>query len=474
MHGREWIWYVAQYASIISQAASAVLSNFDVHFSRYVECFSSKTRSVSKAARHYLYGLFQSSKSNMEKMSEVVVESDYHRLHHMISDAQWDCAQVRKELVADANHHRLGSAQSGLLIDGSGFSKKGEKSAGVQRQWNGRHGKVDNCQVGLFGAIAKGDIAALVDARLYLPESWAADSARCDEAGIPQESRSHRSKGELALDIVRTAKKEGLRFGFVGVDGEFGQLPWLLRALSDDGETFMADVHCNQIIYAEDPCPSVPNKKSGRGRAPSCLTSQVEGESVAVWCARQPDTAWRRILLRPGEKGQLAAQFLCARVYVWDGKEARARRWHLLIRRELDGTKVKYCLCNAAADVGLHELARMQGLRFFVEQAFKEAKSACGMAEYQCRKWDGWHRHMTLVMIATMFLAKERLALRDTAQLLSCEDVVQMIKHRLPTKVRDDDALVSQIVRRHQRRNTARKSAYQRQKQTWASTEFEN
>lgn len=407
----------------------------------------------------------------MEKMSEVVAKSTYHQLHHMISDAEWSCAQVSGELVSDANRHGLGSAQSGLLIDGSGFSKKGEKSAGVQRQWNGRYGKVDNCQVGVFGAIAKGDIAALVDARLYLPESWVTDTDRCDVARIPKDRQVHRSKGELALDIVRTARKEGLRFGFVGIDGEFGQLPWLLRTLADDGETFMADVHCNQTIYTEDPCPHVPDRKSPRGRAPSSLMSQTKGETVAVWCTRQPDSAWRRVLLRPGEKGQLMAEFLCTRVYVWDGIEAKARRWHLLIRRELDGTKIKYCLSNAAASTGLHELARRQGLRFFVEQAFKEAKSACGMAEYQCRKWDSWHHHMAMVMIATMFLAKERLALRDTAQLLSCEDVVQMIKHRLPSKVIDDDALVSQIVFRHQRRDAAKQSAYRRQNRMSTSTE---
>ncbi|MBC7454564.1 MAG: hypothetical protein H7335_12815 [Massilia sp.] len=196
--------------------------------------------------------------------------------------------------------------------------------------------------------------------------------------------------------------------------------------------------------------------------------SQAEGETVATWCHRQPDSAWRRVLLRPGAKGHLMAEFLCARVYVWDGKEAGARRWHLLIRRELDGKKVKYCLCNAGSGADLHELARMQGLRYFVEQAFKEAKSACGMAEYQCRKWDGLHHHMTMVMIATMFLTKERLALRATAQLLSCEDVVQMLKHRLPSKLIDDESLVSQIVSRHQRRNTARNSAYQRQGRAWA------
>jgi SRSO17 transposase len=446
-----------------------VLSNFDTHFSHYAKYFNSKTRSVSEAARDYLYGLFQSSKSNMEKMSEVVANSVYHRMHHMLSDARWDCTEVTGGLAQDANTHRLGSKQSGLLIDGSGFAKKGEKSAGVQRQWNGRHGKVDNCQVGVFGAIAKGDIAALIDARLYLPQSWVDAPDRCDAAGIPKDQQAHRSKGELAADIVRTARKNGLRFGFVGFDGEFGQLPWLLRELADAGETFMADVHCNQMIYTQDPCPHVPARKGTRGRAPSCLTSEIEGESVMDWAGRQPDNAWRRILLRPGEKGDIMAEFLCARVYAWDGQEARARRWHLLVRRELDGTKVKYCLCNAAADTDLHELARMQGLRFFVEQAFKEAKSACGMAEYQCRKWDGWHHHMAMVMIATMFLAKERLALRDTAQLLSCEDVVQMIRHRLPSRVIDDDDVVSQIASRHQRRIAAMHSAYQRQRKELSS-----
>ena len=452
-----------QYANIITQAVQSVLSNFDAHFAYYAECFINKRRSVSEAARQYLYGLFQSGKSNLERMSEVVVGSVYHRLHHMLSDAVWESASVRRRLSADANRHHLGSLQSGLLIDGSGFSKKGEKSAGVQRQWNGRHGKVDNCQVGLFGAIAKGDIAALVDARLYLPESWSEDTQRCEEAGIPKEARKHLSKGELAADIVRTARQNGLRFGFVGFDGEFGQLPWLLRELADTGETFMADVHSNQMIYAEDPCPHVPSRKDGRGRTPIHLKSQVQGETVTAWLARQPDTAWRRVVLRPGEKGEIMAEFMQARVYVWDEKESKARRWHLLVRRELDGTKIRYCLCNAHADTGLHELARMQGLRFFVEQAFKEAKSACGMAEYQCRKWDGWHHHMSMVMIATMFLAKERLALRETAKLLSCEDVVQMIKHRLPAKVVDDNTLVAQITLRHQNRLNARESAYRRQ-----------
>lgn len=120
-------------------------------------------------------------------------------------------------------------------------------------------------------------------------------------------------------------------------------------------------------------------------------------------------------------------------------------------------------LCNAPSGTSVHDLAKMQGERFFVERTFKDAKSTLGMAEYQVRKWNGWHHHMGLVMVATMFLAKERLALRETADLLSCADVVQMLKHRLPMKVFDDETLAQQIIQRHERRQTSKDSAYRQQ-----------
>jgi SRSO17 transposase len=265
----------------------------------------------------------------MEKMSEVVAGSAYHKLHHMLSDSAWSKGHLCKELAEDARSCRLSSREAGLLIDESAFAKKGEKSAGVARQWNGRLGKTDNCQVGVFAAIAKGDIAALVDAQLYLTEDWAKDSERCREAGIPAAAQKFRTKGQIALELVRNARRNGLRFGFVGFDGGYGHLPWLLRELDKDGEIFLAEIHSNQQIYLEEPHPHVPERKSSRGAAPTKLVAGADALTVTDWLKSQLESAWQRIRLRGGEKGEVMAEFIKARVYLLDKVEAQPQRYHL-------------------------------------------------------------------------------------------------------------------------------------------------
>ena len=155
---------------------------------------------------------------------------------------------------------------------------------------------------------------------------------------------------------------------------------------------------------------------------------------------------------------------LTERVWLWDGEEVRARCWHLLARREIDGSKLKFCLSNAKPKASLRRLAEMQAARHFVERAFEDAKGACGMADYQVRVWQAWHHHMALVMVALMFLAKERMAHRGTADLLSCNDPVEIMRHKLPTKIQTDDDLVTSIEDRHRRRRRhAKDFAYRKQ-----------
>lgn len=177
----------------------------DTHFTPYIPCFESSTRSVAEAAKVYLRGLFQASRANMECMADVVATSHYQWMHHMLSESAWDRAGARRQLVADANAH-FGRGGTAFVIDESEFAKKGEHSAGVARQWNGRLGKTDNSQVGVFAAITRGGVAALVDAELYLPESWASDPARCKAAGIPESAQTFRTKGEMALGMVLRAR----------------------------------------------------------------------------------------------------------------------------------------------------------------------------------------------------------------------------------------------------------------------------
>ncbi len=396
----------------------------------------------------------------MEKMAETVSGSRYQRLHHMLSESAWDRRCVRQQLIADANAN-FGNGCA-LVIDESAIAKKGEMSAGVARQWNGRLGKTDNSQVGVFAAVTRDSVAALVEGELYVPEEWFADSARCQEAGIP-EGMEFRTKGEMAVAMIRRLRREGLRFAYTVFDAGYGHLPWMLRTLDDDREIFLAEVHSDQTIYLRDPAPAVPDRKSSKGKAPNRLQAQTEPLMATSWAATQPISQWRRLSVREGEKGHVIADYLTQRVWLWDGAEKRARCWHLLARREIDGSKLKFCLVNAKPTASLRRLAEMQAARHFVERAFEDAKGACGMADYQVRGWQAWHHHMALVMIALMFLAKERLANRETANLLSCNDLVEIMRHKLPSKIQTDADLVASIEERHRRRQLAKDFAYKSQ-----------
>jgi SRSO17 transposase len=395
-------------------------------------------------------------------MAETVSGSQYQRLHHMLSESAWDRGGVRRQLIADANV-QFGYACA-LVVDESAFAKKGDMSAGVARQWNGRLGKTDNSQVGVFAAVTRDGVAALVEGELFVPEAWFADPDRCREAGIPEE-REFCTKGEMAMTLIHRLRREGLRFAHVVFDAGYGHLPWLLRALEGEGETFLAEVHADQTIYLGDPAPVVPARQStsANGKAPSRLQAQTAPLTVTAWATAQPASRWRRLSVREGEKGEVVADYLKQRVWLWDGSEQQAHCWHMLVRREISGTKLKFCLSNAKPEANLRRLADMQAARHFVERAFEDAKGACGMAGYQVRGWQAWHHHMALVMVALMFLAKERLAHRETADLLSCNDLVEIMRHKLPRKIKTDADLVASIENRHRQRQLAKDFAHRKQ-----------
>lgn len=145
-----------------------------------------------------------------------------------------------------------------MIIDESGFAKKGEASAGVPRQWNGRFGKVDNCQVGVFASLCQNGMAILIDARLYLPEHWVSNPDRCDKAAIPEACQRYQSKSAIVLSMIETALQRGVRLGYVGIDDGYGKDPTFLRGVDNLGCTFVADDHCRQMVYLEDPMPHIP------------------------------------------------------------------------------------------------------------------------------------------------------------------------------------------------------------------------
>jgi SRSO17 transposase len=199
-------------------------------------------------------------------MSEVN-EVDHQAMQHMLTEGCVDWQGFGTQLAMETDA-LLGGSKSVLIFDESAFDKKGDSSAGVARQWNGCLGKVDNCQVGVFAALCRGDMASLIDTRLYLPEAWANDPDRCTKASIPEKAQCYQSKTTLALAMLETAIQRGIRFGYVGIDGGYGKEAAFLRAVDRLDCRFVADVHCDQTIYLQDPEAKVPDW-NGCGTPPS-------------------------------------------------------------------------------------------------------------------------------------------------------------------------------------------------------------
>ncbi len=392
----------------------------------------------------------------MLRMSEVN-EVDHQAMQHMLTEGAVDWAGFGEQIARETDA-LLGGPDAVLIFDESGFAKRGAASAGVARQWNGRLGKVDNCQVGVFATLCRGEAASLIDTRLYLPEDWTSDPERCEKAAIPKQAQCFQSKSTLALAMLEVALARGLRFGYVGIDGGYGKDPAFLRNMARLGCRFVADVHCDQTLYLHDPEPTVPAWK-GCGKRPKRLKAHSESIRVDQWAAEQPEKAWQRLTLREGEKGILTADYLHTSIWVWDGTEEKAQRWHLMVRREVGASEIShYCLSNAPLKTALKELARVQAQRFFIEHSFREAKSECGMADYQVRRWDAWHHHMALVMLATLFLLKQKLQGRQQWPMLSFNDLVTALAHLLPRRQLTAEDLAAIIDNRHRLRQKAKES----------------
>ena len=416
-----------------------------------MDVLRSGNHSVAETAQQYLCGLMQAEKRNMERMVEAVPDSDYQALQNFLTHSSWDYRPVMDRVAHKADAQIGGEIGTGLYIDESAFAKKGDQSVGVARQWNGRLGKQDNCQVGVFGALGRRNRVTLIDARLYLPKEWTEDPRRCERADVPRSEQIHRTKLELAQEIILHARRLGVRFEWVGVDGGYGNSLEFLQSLQTQGETFVADIHSDRHIYLTDPAPYLPPQGIGPPRVRH--HSDAQAVEVRKWVKKQPACAWRRTTLRSATKGKLIVEVLHRRVWLWDKHSPTAHCWHLIVRREVGapGT-VKYSLSNAPAPTSMVKLARMQAQRYWIERAFQDAKSHIGMAQYQARQWQSWHRHMALVMMAMLFMLEERLGYDDTHPLLSCYDIQILLATTLPDRRLSQEEVIRQMRIRHQQR----------------------
>jgi len=374
----------------------------------------------------------QARRRNILQIRDTVPDTDEQALHHFIANSRWNERAVLDKIARDAQKLLGGTPDSFLLIDESGFPKKGRESVGVSRQWCGRLGKVDNCQTAVFAALGRGSIGTLIDTALFLPQEWTRDQARMKKAGVPREAQRFQTKQELAIDLIERALNNGVQFSWVGFDGFYGSNGQLLRLIDGTGLTFMADVHCNQYVWEVNPT-SEKNAKPMR---------------VDAWVEKQVPTAWKRVLMREGTKGSMHVEALHGRVWCYQRGEDRPYLWHLVVTRQ--SNRLKVSLSNAAPDATTERLAYMQGQRYSVERALQDAKQQSGLGEYQVRGWRGWHHHTTLVMLAMLFITRERLVEGDTA--FTAADVQVMLAHLLPKRNRTEADIMDLLKGRLERR----------------------
>jgi len=350
-------------------------------------------------AAEYMTGLL--SKLPRKSGEAIAYLHDHRRqgLQNFVGQVPWDDQPLLATLARQVGQE-IGEPDAVIVFDPSAFAKKGTKSVGVARQWCGRLGKVENCQVGVYMAYVSRKGHALVDKRLYLPKEWTKDKGRRKEAGVPKEVKL-RTRHHLALEMLGECG-EALPHSWVTGDDEMGRPSGFRRDLRELGERYLLGVPSNLLVRdLEVP----PPEYSGRGRHPMSPFLRLDR-----WSAALPEDAWTRIDVRDAEKGPLVVEVIKRRVQPRTETGGTGPEELLLVVREAqaDGKfKHDYYLSNADPEEPLGELARVSRAAHRVEECFRRGKSEAGLADYQVRTWRGWHHHQTLSLLAAWFLNRE-------------------------------------------------------------------
>jgi SRSO17 transposase len=335
------------------------------------------------------------------KTSEpIAIEAGLPRkpIQFFVGAGKWDDEAVMRELRQHVREE-LAEADGVVVIDPSAFPKKGTESCGVARQWCGRLGKVDNCQVGVFLAYATQAGYAPLDRRLYLPEDWADDAARREKCHVPPGVK-FQEKWQLALDLLDRSLP-GLPHGWIVGDDELGRPAAFRAALRRREERYVLDVPCNTTV--RDLERRRPRRRhAGRGRK-----REVPFQRADVWAASQPESRWERITVRSGEKGPLLVDAMMVRVRAkQDGRIGPEER--LVVIRPVGESRTDYAMTNAGPEVPLAKVVGVQRQRHRIEEVFEAGNGEAGLDHYEVRSWIGWHHHMTLSLVALWYLCLER------------------------------------------------------------------
>ena len=371
-------------------------------------------------AYDYLKGLLTCpERKSVEPIALLVGHGDVSGLQNFVGAGPWAYDDVMTEAQSwfvDELAPSAADSPVGVVgvIDESAFAKKGTHSAGVARQHNGRLGKEDNCQVGVFliGVTPAG--SALLDHQLFLPEAWCEPTRqardRRDRAHIP-EGLPFRTKPRIAAELVRNVAVLGtVALDWVVADDEYGRAGHFLDELEAIEQRYVLEVPVSTSVWTADPASCVP-AYSGRGRTPTNPARDAV-RTVGVLAAELPGSAWQALQVRDGALGPLVFEFAAVRVWGMRHRKPGPPAW-LLIRRSLgEEPEFRYYVSNAGAETPLSTLVLVACTRFRVEEFFEDCKSYLGMTQYETRSYVGWHHHMTLVGLAHLFVTLARRRLR--------------------------------------------------------------
>ena len=333
-------------------------------------------------ARQYLQGLLSpAERKNGWQLAEMVGDATPYGLQQFLYRGAWEADTLRDDLRQYVVE-QVGDAEAVLIVDETGFVKKGDCSAGVQRQYSGTAGRIENCQIGVFLAYAAAQGTVLIDRALYLPKGWTDDRPRCRQAHIPDEV-AFATKPQLALQMLQAAVAHEVPFGWVTGDSVYGDYRKIRLWLETLPKRYVLAVSAKEYVWMD--------------------FQQVR---VGDLLTQLPDTGWVRLSAGDGAKGP--------RRYGWQLISVNApplegwQRW-LLVRRSLDdASDLAAFICCAPAETPLQKLVQVAGSRWHIETSFEEAKGEVGLDHYEVRSFVGWYRHITLVCLAHALLVVVR------------------------------------------------------------------
>ncbi|HEY1243559.1 MAG TPA: IS701 family transposase [Hyphomicrobiaceae bacterium] len=346
-----------------------------------------------RRALAYLRGLLSPvERKNGWQLAEQAGETTPDGMQHLLARADWDADQVRDDLRAYVVEH-LGDERAVLVVDETGFLKKGTKSVGVQRQYSGTAGRIENCQIGVFLVYASPQGRTFLDRELYLPKEWAADRERRQEAAVPA-IVEFQTKPQLARAMLERALTAGVPFTWVTGDEIYGGDRRLRVWLEERQVPHVLAVKSTEPLWTRTTWRQVAAKTLGAGVAAA---------------------DWERLSAGEGAKGPRVYDW--ARVPIRALPEAGWDYWLRVRRSVADPTDLAYYVCFCPAGTPLAELVQVAGSRWAIEESFETAKGEVGLDHYEVRRWPGWHRHITLALLAHAYLTVTRAAAVEKGEL---------------------------------------------------------